>query len=69
MRPAIHYTSTCFTSSLKTLLLLTPDAFTLFRYTALRAMNNKLREDANNLGDAVDDLSDEIDLLEPEAER
>ena len=36
---------------------------------SLRAMNNKLREDANNLEDAVDELSGEIDLLEPEADR
>jgi len=36
---------------------------------SLRAMNNKLREDANNLGDAIDELSEEIDLLEPEADR
>ena len=36
---------------------------------SLRAMNNKLREDANNLEDAVDELSGEIDILEPEADR
>lgn len=36
---------------------------------SLRSMNNKMREDANNLADAVDDLSGEIDLLEPEADR
>merc|ERR1712071_427759 len=32
-------------------------------------MNNKLKEDANNLGAAVDDLAEEIDALEPEAAR
>ena len=32
-------------------------------------MNNKLREDANNLERNVDQLSDAIDILEPEADR
>jgi len=36
---------------------------------SLRAMNNKLREDANNLEDEVDVLAEEINLLEPEADR
>jgi len=36
---------------------------------ALRAMNDKLREDANKLEDNVDHLSEEIDLLEPEADK
>ena len=34
------------------------------RNVALRAMNNKLREDANNLEDAVDKPSEEINILE-----
>ena len=36
---------------------------------ALRALNNKLREDARQLEAAVDDLADEVDLLGPEADR
>ena len=36
---------------------------------SLRAMNNKLRDDANNLGEQVDVLSETIDDLEPEADR
>ena len=37
--------------------------------TALRAMNNRLREDANRLELEVDALHEEIDILKPEAER
>lgn len=37
--------------------------------TALRAMNNKLREEANSLKKEVDVLAEEIDALKPEANR
>jgi len=37
--------------------------------TALRAMNNWLREDAKRLELEVDALHEEIDILKPEAER
>mmetsp|Transcript_8280 Transcript_8280/g.12421 ORF Transcript_8280/g.12421 Transcript_8280/m.12421 type:complete len:355 (+) Transcript_8280:97-1161(+) len=41
----------------------------LKKIPTLRSMNNKLREDANNLERNVDQLSDAIDILEPEADR
>lgn len=36
---------------------------------ALRTFNKKLREDANQLEVEVDILAEEIELLEPEAQR
>ena len=37
--------------------------------TALRSMNNRLKESANRLQEEVDMLSEETDLLKPEADR
>mmetsp|Transcript_25585 Transcript_25585/g.54024 ORF Transcript_25585/g.54024 Transcript_25585/m.54024 type:complete len:349 (+) Transcript_25585:104-1150(+) len=41
----------------------------LGKLPTLRALNNKMREDVNNLTDQVDLLTQEVDALKPEADR
>ncbi len=41
----------------------------LKKIPTLRSMNNKLRDDANHLEDHVDQLVQEMNILEPEADR
>ena len=41
----------------------------IIKVPALRSLNNKLRGDANRLEEAVDQITQKIDQLEPEAER
>mmetsp|Transcript_15618 Transcript_15618/g.24238 ORF Transcript_15618/g.24238 Transcript_15618/m.24238 type:complete len:351 (-) Transcript_15618:111-1163(-) len=41
----------------------------LKKIPTLRSMNNKLREDANHLEESVDQLVQEMNILEPEADR
>lgn len=41
----------------------------LKKIPTLRSMNNKLRDDANHLNESVDQLVQEMNILEPEADR